>query len=80
MKRLSRNGRTFATGAITMVGLALFTWWFVSGLGICPSNGDFARACRAEADRIGLIFAAAVAGSVASITLGIILFRRRVDP
>jgi hypothetical protein len=64
---------------ITAAGLALFTWWFISGLGICPADGDPALACRAEASRIGLKFAAAVAGFVALFTVAILLSKRSVD-
>ena len=80
MKRLSRKGRVFATGTIVAVLLALFTWWFVSGLAICPSNGDLAQECREEADRIGLGFAAVVGGVVALVTGAILFFNRRANP
>ena len=79
MKRRGQNSRALATGLSAAIVLAVFTWWIVSGLGICPSDGDLAPQCRAEADRIGLGAAAMVGGFVALVTAAIALFNRRVD-
>lgn len=76
MNRAGRNGRTFVRGMIAAAALGLFTWWFVSGLAICPSIGDPALECRAEADRVGLRAAMIVGGFVALATAAIMLSRR----
>jgi hypothetical protein len=76
MKGVGRNGRTLVRGTIAAAAIGLFTWWFVSGLAICPSIGDPALECRAEAHRIGLRAAAIVGGFVALVTAVIILSRR----
>jgi hypothetical protein len=72
-----RSGRTFAKGMIAAIGLGLLAWWIVGGLGICPSEGEWARECREEASRIGLGAGAMVGGFVAVITAAIMFYSRR---
>jgi hypothetical protein len=72
-----RKGRIFARGMIAAIGLALLAWWIVSGLGICPVDGDWARECREEASRIGLGAGAIVGGFVALVTAVIVLSSKR---
>lgn len=76
MRRLGPRGGTLAKGMAAAAGLALFAWWFVSGLAICPSVGDLSPPCRAEADRIGLKAAAIVGAFVALVTVMIVLNKR----
>ena len=79
MRRLGRNGRALAAGAVVALVLALLTWWLVSGLALCPSDGDLAPKCREEADRVGLGFAALAGGIVALVTIAILFFNRRAN-
>lgn len=74
------RGRTFAKGMIASIGLGLLAWWIVSGLGICPPEGEWALECREEASRIGLGAGGIVAGFVAFIAAAVALRERRASP
>jgi hypothetical protein len=74
------RGRTFAKGMIAAIGLGLLAWWIVGGLGICPSEGEWALECRQEASRIGLRAGAIAAGFVAFVTAAIGLRERPGSP
>ena len=77
MKRGDPNTRDLMIGMSLALGLGLFTWWLVRGLGICPPVGNAGRAaCRAEASQVGVLFGGSVAGLVALITLMVVLFNR----